>query len=630
MNIQGGYAGRILRLNLENRTYGVEELREDVVRLYIGGSGLAAKILFEETEATVDPLGPQNVLIFMNGPLTGTRVPLSGRHEVVAKSPLTGIYGESDVGGTWGCELRHAGYDGVVVKGVAQKPTYIWISDGGIEFRNATHVWGMDTYEVDTVLKKETDEKAVVQTIGPAGERLARIAGIFSNGKDGRPAARCGLGAVMGSKRLKAICVRGNQPVQVAREDDLSRSIRELGGMMVKDGKSLHDYGTSGSLVTIEQLGDLPIKNWAQGRWEEGAKKLSGQRMAESILTGRYYCGACIVGCGRTVSISSGPYAGTEGAGPEYEALASLGAINLTDDLGAVAKANELCNRYGLDVISTGIVIGFAIEAYEKGLISSEDTGGLQLQWGNPSTLIECVHRIGRREGFGWLLGEGVKRVAESIGGLAPELALHVKGLELPAHDPRAYNSVALAYATSNRGACHLQGFSHAFERNVTMPDLGYPEVQDRFAVKGKGEFVAKLQNLMSLFDSAKLCKFTLFTGIKAHHVVEWLNIVVGWDMSLDEFMKAGERIFNLKRMYNVRCGISRKDDTLPPRALIMKRGAGGASENLPPLGEMLSEYYKYRGWDELGIPTKEKLASLDLDWLTTALPKYAQQATHA
>ncbi len=611
--MSGGYVNRVLHVDLSKNTYVVHPVPEEDRRMFIGGSGLAAKFLMEYGDPKADPFSADNPLIFMTGPFTGTKIPLSGRHEIVAKSPLTGIYGESDAGGAWGMQLKKAGFDGIVFRGRAEAPLYVWIHDLGVEFRDADHLWGLDTYEADEVLRKETDAKAVVSCIGPAGERLARISGIMHDGRDGRAAARCGVGAVMGSKRLKAVVAFGDSSVPLADEEGLSQSIRELGPSIVKGGKRLHDVGTSGITVTLEQLGDLPIKNWAQGRWEEGAAKISGETMAKTILTGRYYCGACIIGCGREVRVEKGPYAAVDGAGPEYETVATLGALCLVDDLEAIAKAHELCNRYGLDVISTGGTIAFAMEAYEKGLLSQKDIDGVKLEWGNAEAMVAMVEKIGRREGFGWILGEGSRRVAERIGGGSVDFAVHVKGLEFPAHDPRAYNSLALGYATSNRGACHLQGFSYVFERSVTMSELGFSEIQDRFGVEGKWELAAKTQNLMSLMDSLKLCKFLVLAGVKATHMLDWLTYVTGWQMSLEEFLKTGERIFNLKRLFNVKCGASKKDDVLPRRILTLKRGSGGAAENLPPYGDMIGRYYEYRGWDGEGKPTKAKTAELGL-----------------
>lgn len=622
----GGYAGRILRIDLTDGKILKWEADESLLRRFIGGSGLAAKILFDETEPGVDPLSPENPLIFMTGPVTATRVPLSGRFQVVSKSPLTGIYGESDSGGRWGPELKKAGFDGIIIIGRASKPVYLWISDQDVELRDAGHIWGLDTYETDRAIRDETDERAVVSCIGPAGEKLARIAGIFCDGKHGRAAARCGLGAVMGSKRLKAISVHGTGSVETADPEALEKSVKEMAPSIVENAKNMHDYGTSGGMRAIEYLGDLPVKNWLLGSWEEGAEKLSGQTMAKTILSGRYYCSGCIVGCGREVSFESEKYGRVEGAGPEYETLAMLGANCLIDDLEAVAKANELCNRYGLDTISTGAVIAFAMEAYEHGLISDEETGGICLTWGDADAMLSMIEKIGRREeGLGWLLGEGVKKASEKIGGLSVEFAIHVKGLELPAHDPRAHYSQGLSYATSNRGACHLQSLSHIFERSVTLPDLGFSEVQERHSLDRKDELVAKAQNLMCMLDSLKVCKFILFGGVKPSTLVDWLNWATGWSMDLEEFMRTGERIYNLKRLYNVREGISRKDDTLPPRILIHKRGEGGAAEALPPLGELISRYYRYRGWDELGIPTEERLKELGLEEEARALPAKAK-----
>ncbi|MFQ5998478.1 MAG: aldehyde ferredoxin oxidoreductase family protein, partial [Candidatus Bathyarchaeia archaeon] len=561
---------------------------ESTLQEWIGGSGFAAKILYENTDRDTEPFGQENYLIFMNGPFTTTRIPLSGRHEVVAKSPASFGYGEADVGGLFGTELKKCGFDGLVFYGKSEKPVYLDITDDQILFKDAQVLWGLDTYEVDGILKKENDPKAITCSIGQAGERLARMAGVMHDGQDGRPAARCGLGAVMGSKNLKAMIARGSKKIPVAHEQDLAKSIRELGPQVVKNTKSLHDFGTSGATVTIEQLGDLPIRNWQQGSFEEGAQKISGQTMAKTILKGNYYCGACVVGCGREVEVKSGPFATRHSAGPEYETVACLGSMCLVDNLEAIAKAHELCNRYGLDVISTGNAVAFAMECYDRKIISENDTGGVKLEWGDAQAVIEMVHKIGRREDIGWLLGEGIARAAQKLGHGSEEFAQHVKGLEFPAHDPRAYNSIAIGYATSNRGACHLQGMSHVFERTVTMPELGWNQVQDRFGAEGKGEFLAKCQNLMSMMDSLKLCKFNLFGGIKIHHMITWLKNVTGWDFDLDGFMRTGERMYNLKRLYNVRCGKNRKDDTIPIRVFKQKRGSGGAAENLPPHDKLL------------------------------------------
>lgn len=610
--VQGGYMRKILEVDLTNKKTQRKDLNESEVRKYIGGSGLGAKILYEKTSPDVDPLGPDNILIFMTGPLTGTPVS-GGRHNIIAKSPLTGIWGESSVGGTWGRELKKAGYDGIVVTGKSKKPVYLWINDDKVELKDATHLWGKDTYQVDELIRKETDNGAVVSCIGPAGEKLIRISGIFTNGKDARAAARCGLGAVAGSKKLKAVVVKGSKRPKVFQEKELKNSLKEIFPSLRERTQRLSDLGTAHLVIPCEMLGTIPIKNWREDKWEKGAKEISGEKMAETILTGRYHCAGCPIGCGRRIKITEGPFTGVEGGGPEYETLALMGASCLVDDLEAIAKANELCNQYGIDTIEVGGAIAFAMECYENGLISEEDTGGISLRWGSSEALVEMTHMIGEAKGLGELLGKGLSKASQEIGGLAPEFAILTKGLAFPAHDPRAYNSVALGYATSNRGACHVQGFTHIFERNVVAPELGYPELQDPFGQKGKSEFVAKLQDLMCMFDSLSVCKFLLFGGVRVHHLIEWLNLVTGWDTSLEEFMKIGERIFNLKRLYNINCGISRKDDTLPHRILTHQRKKGGAYSNPPPLNKMLTQYYDYRGWTEKGIPRQEKLNELEI-----------------
>ena len=609
-----GYTGKILHIDLSNSKIHVEDLNEEWARQFIGGSGLGAKFLYEMTDERTNPLGPENPLIFMTGPFTGTSVPLSGRHAVVSRSPLTGIFGESDVGGTWGANLKKAGFDGIIITGKSEKPIYLWVRDGKWEIRNASHLWGKDTYEVDPILKGETHEKAVVSTIGQAGENLVSLAAIMTDGKDGRAAGRCGMGAVMGSKNLKAIVVYGTGNVSVFDPESVARLPKEHGAFINKNAESFRKYGTSGGLSVFEAMGTLPLQNWKfVGRWEESAAKINGFTMAETVLTGRYFCDACILGCGRTVKIEKGPYAGVDGAGPEYETLGLLGSNCLIDNLEALCFANELCNRFGLDTISTGAAIAFGMEAYEKGLIDREDTGGIELQWGSAEALIEMIKSIAQKKGFGKVLGKGVKRASEELEKNSIEFAMHIKGLELPAHDPRGYNAGAVGYATSSRGACHLAGLSHTFERLLKAPEIGIPEPMDRFQVEGKGILAAKSQDLMGMMDSLKLCKFILFGGITITNIVKWYRDVTGREMTIDEFMKTGERIFNLKRLYNVKLGISRKDDTLPFRSLTSKRIGKGLTPNLPPLGQMLSEYYEYRSWSEEGIPTPEKLKELGL-----------------
>jgi aldehyde:ferredoxin oxidoreductase len=596
-----GYHGRVLRVNLSSRELRDQPLPEALARRYLGGSGLAARYLYDETDASTDPLGPDNLLCFMAGPFVGTAVPASNRFAVAARSPLTGIWGEGDCGGRWGGALKSAGYDGILITGRAESPVYLWVEEGRAELRDATRLWGLDTYELDL--------GAEMVCIGPAGEQQVRFASVMSGRHDGRAAGRTGMGAVMGSKNLKAIACNGRQRAPLADREALVQSVREIIPAIRQGTANMHRYGTANGLVTFERLGDMPIRNWAQGQWTEGAERISGQHMADTILTDTYACGGCPIGCGRIVEVSQGPYAGVKGAGPEYETCASLGSLCLIDDIEAVAKLNELCNRYGMDTISTGGVVSFAMEARERGLM---DEGP---DWGDAEATIALVERIARQEDdLARLLGQGVRAAAAQLGGTAEEFSIQVKGLELPMHDPRAFYSLAPGYATSARGACHLQALSHIFARSVTMPEIGVHDVLERHAVEGKGRLVARSQDLMCLFDSLKECKFVMFGGVKLSHMTEWLRAITGWDVDNEEMLAIGERISNLKRMYNVRLGVSRKDDALPPRILVHRFESGGAAGRLPPLGSMLADYYQARGWSREGIPAPEKLAELGLE----------------
>jgi aldehyde:ferredoxin oxidoreductase len=609
-----GYMGKVLRVDLTTGYITTQTFSKDVLRKYIGGSGLGTKILYDETDERTDPLGPDNRLIMMTGPVVGTQVLNSGRHHVIFKSPLTGIYGESDVGGTFGANLKYSGYDGIVFSGKAKKPVYLWIDDGQAELRDARHLWGRDTYEVDEMLKAELGKDIVTCSIGIAGERLARIASIMHDGVDGRAAGRCGGGAVMGSKLLKAVAVRGNQEVPVADRETLKAISRKNSRIMAKNTEGMGQHGTSGGLEFCESIGNLPIKNWRQGNFA-GAATINGVYMAKTILTKRYFCDHCAIGCGRTVHVKEGKYKTIEGGGPEYETCGQIGSNCLIDNIEAIALANELCNRFGVDTISTGAAVAFAMDAYERGIITREMAGGMEIKWGDPDVLIAMVKKIGNREDIGYLLGEGAANAANVLGGIAPELTVHVKGLDFPAHDPRNAVGTGLQFATSARGACHLSSFTHDFEMVCTFPELGYPKTPDRWETKGKGEFVAKFQNAMGMFDSLVFCKFIVYglTDATIKTMLEWINAVTGWGMTFEEFMTTGERIFNLKRLYNNKLGITRKDDILPPRIRSHRRGTGGSADNLPHIGYMLSEYYEFRGWDELGIPTKETLERLGL-----------------
>ena len=546
----------------------------------------------------------------MTGPLTGSGTPGSGRHEVVFKSPLTGIFARSGVGGSFGVNLKKAGYDGIVVSGRASEPVYLLIHDEKVEIKNAEDIWGKDTYEADRILREKIDKKATVAVIGPAGERKVKIAGISHDGSHSRMAGRCGGGAVMGSKNLKAIVVYGKDKIEIAYPDKLKEYKKKLLPHIIQVSEAFRKFGTSGGVSKYEDLGNFPHKNWALSNWEK-AYNISGQVMERTILTGRYACRDCPIACGRVVKVDTGPFAPVDGGGPEYETVAGLGGLCLVDNIEAIAKANELCNRLGLDTISTGAAVAFAMEAFERRIITKEDTGGIELIWGNANALINMIRKIANKEDIGEILSEGVRTAANKLGKNTIEFAIHVKGLEPSYHDPRCFFSHALNYATAARGGCHNSSQSHSCEQALSCPDLGIDEPQGRHEVEGKAEFTIKFQNLMCVYDCLVFCKFFHNTdSLRPHQVVNFLNYTTGWELSLEDFMKTGERVFNLQRMYNVRCGISRKDDTLPPRFLTLKRD----KDKLPPLGRLLSDYYELRGWDEMGIPTEKKLKELNLD----------------
>jgi aldehyde:ferredoxin oxidoreductase len=609
-----GYQGQLLRVDLTARTAQLRELDDQLLADYIGGVGVGARLLYDETGPYTDPLGPDNVLVAFTGPYTGTSVPSSARHHLVARSPLTGLFGESNVGGSWAVRLKGAGFDGIVVTGRADSPVYLWIHDNAVEIRDALPIWGRDSHQSAEWLRAQTHRKAAAAVIGQAGERRALIASIPHVGSIARAAGRTGLGAVMGSKNLKAMVAFGSNPTPIADAPGLAESVRYAIPHIRDATETFRKYGTAGGVERYEYLGNFPLQNWRGSRWEEGAKQISGVRMYETVLSGNRACLGCPIACGRHVEITKGPYAPLDCEGPEYETVGTMGGECLVSDLEAICKANQLCNLYGLDTISTGSVIAFAMEAFEKGIIAREDTDGIELTWGNGGALVEMVHRIGRREGIGALLGDGVRRAAQALGRNAVEFAVHVKGLEPSAHDPRRFWSQALSYATAARGACHNRSWGHAYELGLTVPELGIPESHASYEIEGLAEFVAKLQDFQTLNDTLVMCRFTqVGRAVSATNLIDWFNSITGQKVGIDSLMEVGERIFHLKRLYNVRLGVSRKDDFLPARFLTLNREHPDLGNQLPPLGQMLADYYDQREWLEDGVPSAEKLASLGL-----------------
>ncbi len=608
-----GACGKLIRVDLSSKRVRAESLNEESFRRYLSGSGLAAKILYEEFDNTLEPFHPEIPLAIVAGLLTGTPAPCACKLSICARSPQTGIWDEATVGGYFGAELKFAGYDGLIITGKSKNPVYIWITEDKVRIKSAEHLWGKDSFTTAERLLKETHPKAKVACIGQAGENLCGIASAMIDGWESRAAARGGMGAVMGSKNLKAVVVRGTKRPQVKEKEDLISSIRETLPFLRGTTEGLHKFGTAvGMYFGVEPSGDLPIKNFLQGKWEEGAKKTTGETLVERFLEKHYGCFGCPIRCGKIIKIKIG---GEERLmhGPEYESNAALGALCLNDNLEQISLANELCNRYGLDTISTGSVIAFAMEAFEKKVISSLDTDGLELKWGNAEAIIKLIHKIAKREGIGDVLADGTKKAAEKIGKNSIEFAIHVKGLELPLHDPRAFVSMALTYATGNRGACHLDSLSYTFEGGLPIKGIPYDHSLSTHSAEGKPELIFGLQNYMASLNALGLCKFLFCGKIGPPKIAEWTNLVTGWDLTGEELLKIGERLFNLKRMYNYRLGITRKDDFLPPRLLTSDRKKGGAKGSLPHLGKMLGRYYRLRGWSENGIPTPEKLKKLSL-----------------
>jgi len=437
--------------------------------------------------------------------------------------------------------------------------------------------------------------------IGIAGENLVKISGIsvLTEYNKMRVAARGGLGAVMGAKKIKAIVVRGTGRVDFANKVELIRSIKSYIPDIKESTAAFSQYGTAGSVPGAEMSGDLPIKNWRGMSWKEGAKKVSGQAMADEAFVKHHSCFACPIRCAKTVKILSGPYQGEETEQPEYETIAGLGAMLLNDDLATVIEAADLCNRLGLDTMSTGAVIAFAMEAYENGLITEKDTGGIKLTWGNREAILNLIPKIAKKEGLGAILSEGTKSAASRIGGVSREFAINVKGLEVAFHDPRFWATMALNYATANRGACHLESLSYIAESGRFNPTvLGFGPTR---SWEENVALTIKMQNFMTTLNALGICKFIILGGIGPEQITKWLNLVINWELDVEDLLLLGDKLFNLKRAFNNKIGFTRMDDVLPPRLLTFGRKKGSAAEKNPQLDKMIEEYYQLRGWDNFG-----------------------------
>ena len=590
-----------IRINLSNNEIRAESFSDDLYSDFLGGSGIASYILYTEQAYSLSPFSPQMPLLIIPGLLTGTPVPSACKTSICSKSPLSNSWSESTVGGYFGAELKKAGYDGIYITGKADKPVYIMIDNDKVEIRSAERIWGKDNSTASKRLKEEVGNQAVFMCIGIAGENLVKISGIsvFTEYNEMRVAARGGLGAVMGAKKLKAIVVRGTKRVDLENKDALIRSIKGYIPSIKEATRAFSHYGTSGSVPGAEMSGDLPIMNWRGTSWEEKSLKISQQTMAEKAFVKHHSCFACPIRCAKTVKILSGPYEGEETEQPEYETIAGLGSMLLNDDLATLIEAADLCNRYGLDTMSAGSVIAFAMEAYENGLITEKDTGGIKVEWGNRDAILKLITQITNKDAIGAILSEGTKNAASHIGGIAREFAMHVKGFEVAFHDPRLWETMALNYATANRGACHLESLSYIAESGRFNPSL------IGFGPKRSWEenvaLVIKMQNFMTVLNALGICKFIILGGIGPEQITQWLNLVTNWELDVEGLLFLGNKLFNLKRAFNNKIGFTRMDDTLPPRLLKSARVKGGYAEKNPQLDRMLERYYQIREWDEFG-----------------------------
>ncbi|MGC9149144.1 MAG: aldehyde ferredoxin oxidoreductase family protein [Sulfolobales archaeon] len=607
-----GYAGKIAYIDLSREKIESRELSEDEIKLFIGGIGLATKLLVENIpDPKINPFEPENPLIFMTGALTGTPVYGSSRFIVASKSPLTNAWGEAHIGGHWGPELKKAGFDGLVVVGKAKDPVYIYVENEKIEIRDARRFWGLDIYEASKeILKEVGDENAKISLIGPAGENLVRIATIaFDPIPYGpRMAGRTGMGSVMGSKNLKAIVVKGSGRIKLKDPSKVASVLNRLLPLIMSSptAQIYSLYGTSGEVEEFYEYGDMPIKNFSEGVFE-GYKKLTGEYFKEKgLMIGTYGCWACPVKCWKITKSESL----TSFRFPEYETIASFGTMLKIDDPSYIVKFNEICNRYGLDTISTGNTIAWLFEIYERGLVNKDMLGGIEPKWGDGEAVIKLLHMIGRREGIGKILAEGCRRASQILGNDTERYCMHVKGVEMPMHDPRAFKGLGLQYATSNRGADHLYGLFMRIEQGQRMPDLRIYERVDRFSTKGKGWMVATMQIWSEIQESMGVCKFI---DIPPAHIAGLYTYVTGIKTTVQDLLVVGKRIFTLKRLFNVANGISRKDDTLPRRILSEPLKEGGSKDQVVELDHMLEEYYKFMGWDNDGKPTREVIESLGL-----------------
>lgn len=610
-----GWTGKFLRVDLTKSKITVENTDPKIAKDFIGGRGMGVKYLYDEIDPTVDALSPDNKLLMVTGPLTGTGAPAGNRYMVVTKSPLTGAIANSSAAGAFPPALKYAGYDMIIFQGKAKKPVYLWIDNDKVELRDAQHLWGKTTRETESAVIDETAPEAKVARIGPAGERLVRFACVMND--LGNAAGRSGVGAVMGSKNLKAVAVKGTKGIKVADRVGFYNAMVDCYKTLDYDYvEEFHQTGTPGVLALVKEFGALPTRNFQTGvnkDWE----KICGETLADTLsMRKRMGMGdpACPVACARITKVTDPDFAGI-GAGPEYETIGMLGSSCGVSNLGAISKANFICNAMGMDTISTGNTIACAMELYERGYLPKKDVG-MALNFGDANALVEMTEKIALREGFGDILAEGAYRLAEKYG--HPEFFMGVKKQEFPSYDGRALQGMGLGYATQPRGGCHIRGevqdlslygvvtWRITRDRNI--------EKVDPLTWKDKPVLAKEVQDWFCMIDSSGMCNFMFFLGVDEDQCRALLETATGIDLGgYKGFMRTGERIFNQERLFNFKAGLTGKDDTLPKRMLEEPMPDGPAKGMVVHLSEMLPEYYKLRGWDTNGVPTQEKLKELGL-----------------
>jgi len=618
-----GYSGKQLRISLDSGKVSVESINPQVLRKYIGGAGYGARILYDELQKGIDPLSKANKLIFATSPLSLNQIPGGGCVIVCFKSPLTNAWSESKCGSDFGPELKRAGYDAVIIEGRSENPVYIVINDEDIAIKPAEHLTGKSISEKIKMIREELgDQKISVMCIGPAGEKLVKIAVALS---DQRAAGRCGVGAVMGSKNLMGIAVKGSKKVRVAQPERFKEAIKKAMKVVRKNevAAGFKEHGTTGEMIANDAAGDWPTKNWQSNHWGK-AEEIYNEFYNKYLIKNHACYRGCPIACGRVAEVKEGKYKTAVHEGCEYESLSAFTAFVLNENVEAAIQASYLCNEYGIDTISAGAIIAFAMECYEHGVIKKKDIGDLDLSWGNPDALSEMIRLISMREGLGDILAEGVKTASKILGKGSEKFAIHGKGLEAPAHDPRSGKALAVTYGTANRGMCHihpLEGMAYdsgKFDFGLVKYGLVDPNTIHRWDEKGKGKSVKILQDGLIVPDILSTCKFFLYAGLTIDNYADMLSALTGWEIDGRELLKVGERVINLQRLFNIREGFNRDDDLIPER--IRQRPSFGIYQDEPrcvikDYEGMLNEYYEARGWDLItGKPSKDKLRELGLE----------------